>query len=147
MKIVKQGKIQFMQPAWANPEKLAAGFTTRNGGSSRPPFNSLNLGFGSGDLQYATDCHVRFTHLGELCNQPWGHGYEHIRRVLTDHATFPRAVCRHGGPDTDPYDISVTMASGFVDFTHNRSFWRAWVPWKKFPCQVPEEVTQYPARP
>lgn len=51
MKTVKQGKIQFMQPAWASPEKLAAGFTTRNGGSSRPPFNSLNLGFGSGDLQ------------------------------------------------------------------------------------------------
>jgi YfiH family protein len=51
MKTVKQGKIQFMQPAWAAREELTAGFTTRNGGSSRPPFNSLNLGFGSGDQQ------------------------------------------------------------------------------------------------
>jgi YfiH family protein len=51
MKTVKQGKIHFMQPAWADLAELAAGFTTRNGGSSRPPFNSLNLGFGSGDQQ------------------------------------------------------------------------------------------------
>jgi hypothetical protein len=49
MKTVKQGKIHFMQPAWADLAELAAGFTTRNGGSSRPPYNSLNLGFGSGD--------------------------------------------------------------------------------------------------
>jgi len=40
-----------MQPAWADHETLFAGFTTRNGGSSRPPYNSLNLGFGSGDQQ------------------------------------------------------------------------------------------------
>jgi len=40
-----------MQPAWSGQENLVAGFTTRNGGSSRPPFNSLNLGFGSGDQQ------------------------------------------------------------------------------------------------
>lgn len=51
MKTVKQGKIQYLQPAWTDREKIAAGFTTRNGGSSRPPYNSLNLGFGSGDLQ------------------------------------------------------------------------------------------------
>jgi hypothetical protein len=51
MKTVKQGKVQFMQPAWADQENLVAGFSTRNGGSSRPPFNSLNLGFGSGDQQ------------------------------------------------------------------------------------------------
>lgn len=49
MKTVKQGKIHFLQPAWADQENLAAGFTTRNGGSSRPPYNSLNLGYGSGD--------------------------------------------------------------------------------------------------
>jgi YfiH family protein len=51
MKIVKQGKIQFLQPTWVDQAKVSAGFTTRNGGSSRPPFNSLNLGLGSGDLQ------------------------------------------------------------------------------------------------
>lgn len=105
------------------------------------------VGLGAGDLQYANDCQVRFTRLAELCSQPWGYGYDHIRRVLTDHAPFPRAVCRHGGPDTAPYDNSVTMGSGFSDLTHNRSFSRGWIPWKKFPCEMPEKVTQYPARP
>lgn len=102
---------------------------------------------GAGDMQYATDCAVRFTRLAELCHENWGKGYDHIRRILTDHATFPRAVCRHGGPDTAPYDESVTMSSFFLDVTHNRSFRRNWVPWKKFCCEVPEEVVQYPARP
>ena len=102
---------------------------------------------GSGDMQYATDCHVRFTHMGELCHEAWGKGYEHMRRVLTDHATFPRAVCRHGGPDTDPYDETVTIGSHFMDITHNRVYNRDWIPWKKFPCQMPEQVTQFPARP
>ena len=49
MKTVKQGKIHYLQPAWAGQSNLVTGFTMRNGGSSRPPFNSLNLGFGSGD--------------------------------------------------------------------------------------------------
>lgn len=100
---------------------------------------------GSEDMQYATDSAVRFTRLAELCHAPWGHGYEHIRRVLTDHAPFPRAICRHGGPDTAPYDQSITMGSGFSDLTHNRSFSRSYIPWKKFPCEMPEVVTQYPA--
>ena len=45
----KQGKIHYLQPDWVGQNHLVAGFTTRNGGSSRPPFNSLNLGFNSGD--------------------------------------------------------------------------------------------------
>jgi hypothetical protein len=49
MKTVKQGKIHYLQPAWADRSNLVSGFTTRNGGSSRSPFNSLNLGLGSGD--------------------------------------------------------------------------------------------------
>ncbi len=49
MKTVKQGKISYLQPSWVDSEVMVAGFTTRNGGSSRPPFNSLNLGFNSGD--------------------------------------------------------------------------------------------------
>ena len=102
---------------------------------------------GSGDLQYATDCHVRFTRLAELAHEPWGRGDDNIRRVLTDHAPFPRAICRHGGPDTAPYDETVTMASGFRDLTHNRTFERPWDPWRKFCCRVPETVTQFPSRP
>ena len=101
---------------------------------------------GAEDMQYATDSHVRFTRLAELCHLPLGRGYQHIRRVLTDHAPFPRAICRHCGPDTAPYDRTVTMESGFGDLTHNRRFTRSWIPWKKFPCEVPEAVTQYPPR-
>lgn len=102
---------------------------------------------GAEDMQYATDCHVRFTRLAELCHLPLGRGYKHIRRVLTDHAPFPRAICRHGGPDTAPYDRSVTLNSRFEDVTHNRQFIRKWISWKKFPCEVPETVVQYPVPP
>jgi|GEM_PF-1166082 len=100
---------------------------------------------GAGDLQYATDCAVRFTNLGHLCHLPLGKGFRHITRVLTDHSTFPRAVCRHGGPDTAEYDKSVTMLSFFKNLTRNREYGRGWIPWKKFPCQVPWEVTEYPS--
>lgn len=102
---------------------------------------------GAGDMQYATDCAVRFTRLGELCHEPLGWGLRHMNRVLTDHATFPRAVCRHGGPDTAPYDRTVTQACALTDLTHNRAYFRKWVPWRKFPCQVPWTVTQYPPIP
>lgn len=50
MKTVKEGKIHYLSPDWATEESLVCGFTTRNGGSSRPPYNSLNLGLESGDL-------------------------------------------------------------------------------------------------
>lgn len=49
MKTVKAGKIHYLQPGWVEKDNLVCGFTTRNGGSSRAPFNSLNLGLGSGD--------------------------------------------------------------------------------------------------
>ncbi len=55
MKTVKQAKIHFLQPEWVDRQKLTAGFTTRNGGSSRPPFNSLNLGYGAGDQHSHVD--------------------------------------------------------------------------------------------
>jgi hypothetical protein len=102
---------------------------------------------GSGDMQYATDCAVRFTHIGELCHADYGRGIEHMNRILTDHSTFPRAVCRHGGPDTDPYDVSVTMSSSMFNVTENRAYHREWEPWERFPCERPWQVTQYPARP
>lgn len=54
MKTVRQGKISYLQPGWAGGG-IVAGFTTRNGGSSRPPFNSLNLGFHTGDQQAAVE--------------------------------------------------------------------------------------------
>jgi len=52
MKLVKQGKIHYLAPAWAQDPAVRAGFTTRNGGVSRPPYNSLNLGFNTDDVRY-----------------------------------------------------------------------------------------------
>lgn len=50
MKLIRTGKISYIQPAQL-PSGLTAGFSTRNGGVSRPPYNSLNLGYGTDDLQ------------------------------------------------------------------------------------------------
>ncbi len=102
---------------------------------------------GSGDMQYATDCAVRFTRLGELCHEPLGKGLKHMNRILTDHATFPRAICRHGGPDTAPYDQTVTQLVAMKNLTKNIAYSRGWIPWRRFPCQVPWTVTQYPPIP
>ena len=52
MKLARQGKINYLQPEWAVEEPVHAGFTTRNGGVSRPPYNSLNLGFNTEDAKY-----------------------------------------------------------------------------------------------
>ncbi len=48
MKLVRKNKISFLQPEHL-PANLVAGFSTRNGGVSRPPYNSLNLGLGTDD--------------------------------------------------------------------------------------------------
>lgn len=48
MKLVRQGKISFLQPGNLSAN-VVGGFTTRNGGVSRQPYNSLNLGPESGD--------------------------------------------------------------------------------------------------
>lgn len=52
MKLARQGKISFLEPSWAAAGEVRAGFTTRNGGVSRPPFNSLNLGYGTDDARH-----------------------------------------------------------------------------------------------
>lgn len=36
MKNCRHGKINVLQPLWAENNMIQAGFTTRNGGSSRP---------------------------------------------------------------------------------------------------------------
>lgn len=48
MKQTRKGKITYLQPNGL-PATMTAGFTTRNGGVSRPPYNSLNLGLGTDD--------------------------------------------------------------------------------------------------
>jgi YfiH family protein len=52
MHLTRQAKISYIKPAWADPFPLCAGFSTRNGGVSRPPFNSLNLGLNTDDAAY-----------------------------------------------------------------------------------------------
>ena len=52
MKLTKQQKLSYLQPGWAIDGPVQAGFTTRNGGVSRPPFNSLNLGFNTEDPRH-----------------------------------------------------------------------------------------------
>ncbi len=49
MKLVRKGKISYLQPV-AVAQGLVAGFSTRNGGVSRAPYNSLNLGLNTDDL-------------------------------------------------------------------------------------------------
>lgn len=51
MKKSRADKISFLEPDWASEVGLTAGFSTRNGGVSRAPYNSLNLGFGTDDLE------------------------------------------------------------------------------------------------
>ncbi|HDR47160.1 MAG TPA: peptidoglycan editing factor PgeF [Geoalkalibacter subterraneus] len=52
MKMARQGKINYLQPLWARDSAVCAGFTSRNGGVSRAPYNSLNLGFNTEDPRH-----------------------------------------------------------------------------------------------
>ncbi len=52
MKIARQGKINYLQPSWVADSPVCAGFTSRNGGVSRAPYNSLNLGFNTEDARH-----------------------------------------------------------------------------------------------
>jgi len=54
MKLVRNGKISYLQPAGLTGGILA-GFSTRNGGVSRAPYNSLNLGLNTEDLQASVE--------------------------------------------------------------------------------------------
>jgi hypothetical protein len=55
MKLARNGKVSYLQPDWAGQAGVEAGFTTRNGGVSRPPYNSLNLGFNTDDARFHVD--------------------------------------------------------------------------------------------
>ncbi len=41
--------INFIEPSWAGPKQVKAFCTTRHGGVSKSPFNTLNLGLNAGD--------------------------------------------------------------------------------------------------
>ena len=48
MKLVRNGKMSYLQPVGLG-DGIVAGFSTRNGGTSRSPYNSLNLGLNTED--------------------------------------------------------------------------------------------------
>jgi len=48
MKMARKGKVSYLAPKWSGQGALA-GFTTRNGGISRAPYNSMNLGLNTED--------------------------------------------------------------------------------------------------
>ncbi|PLX82909.1 MAG: peptidoglycan editing factor PgeF [Desulfuromonas sp.] len=50
MQLTRKGKISYFNPGWEKRGGVVAGFSTRNGGISRPPYNSLNLGMNTDDL-------------------------------------------------------------------------------------------------
>lgn len=50
MDIEKNGSIRYFSPDWSKRFPTIAGFTCRNGGISRPPYNSLNFGYHTEDL-------------------------------------------------------------------------------------------------
>ncbi len=52
MKLVKQDKLNCLQADWTSAPTVVAGVTTRNGGISRAPFNSLNLGINTEDSRH-----------------------------------------------------------------------------------------------
>ncbi|SHI93130.1 conserved hypothetical protein [Malonomonas rubra DSM 5091] len=54
MKLVRQGKLSYLQPKGLSTG-VVAGFSTRNGGVSRAPYNSLNLALNTDDLQASVD--------------------------------------------------------------------------------------------
>jgi YfiH family protein len=54
MKLTRNGKINYLAPDWLKGG-LQAGFTTRNGGVSRAPYNSLNLGFNTEDVKSSVE--------------------------------------------------------------------------------------------
>ncbi len=65
MNLVKHGKINCVQAQWSEGNSLIAGVTTRNGGLSRPPYNSLNLGMNTDDATHNVEGN-RSTLLNEL---------------------------------------------------------------------------------
>lgn len=54
MKLVRKGKTSYLQPG-ALCAGITAGFSTRNGGVSRPPYHSLNLGTNTDDIKAHVD--------------------------------------------------------------------------------------------
>lgn len=97
--------VNFLVPDWPAPARVRAAMTTRQGGVSRGPFATLNLGRGGGDDTAAVDENRRrvFAALGVPAEPCWirqVHGARVVR--MPEEATEPEA------------DASFTTRAGVV---------------------------------
>lgn len=106
--------IRLIKPEWSAPEFVQAAFSLRSGGTSSPPWDSLNLGVHVGD---DLDAVARNRHrLGEalaLPSQPWWLDQVHGTAV----ATFERSPSLAEAAVTavrPVADAAVTRAAGVV---------------------------------
>jgi polyphenol oxidase len=95
----------WLVPQWPAPANVHAVFTTRNGGISRPPFDSMNLGRPSGDDAQAVDAN-RARLQAALGVTPI-----YLSQV---HGTRSVVLERRQGPGTIEADACTTAAAGVV---------------------------------
>jgi len=55
MQIQRAGRIHYLAPKFSGPASSIQGFTTRHGGVSRAPYNSLNLGMSTLDQRHSVE--------------------------------------------------------------------------------------------
>lgn len=94
MDLVKCGKITCLQAGWSQEGSVVAGVSTRNGGLSRPPYNSLNLSTNTDDPVYNVEGN-RSTFLNEF-----GVSMHHLLLVKQVHGTDVLVV------DSKNHDVS-----------------------------------------
>lgn len=63
----------------------------------------------------------RDTRLRELLNKKYGEiDIEYIKKCMSDHANYPKAICRHPSNVDEPLSIrGITVASMIIDFDEN----------------------------
>jgi len=82
MELRKNGKIHFIEPQLMTASgNLAAGFTTRHEGVSRPPYNSLNLGLNTNDSVHSVQGNR------SLLSRAFGAKIEQLLTVTQVHGT------------------------------------------------------------
>lgn len=96
---------EFVQPDWPAPANVHALSTTRGGGISRPPYDSLNLGAHVGDSSEAVTANRESLHAhADLPAEPvWlqqvhGVNVVELSRQAADHTQADAAFTRESGP-------------------------------------------------
>lgn len=99
------GGISFIEPDWPAPARVRALTTTRSGGISEPPWNSLNLGDHVGDNPaHVAENRQRLASTIDLTA-------DRIAWIRQTHGT---RVARFPGPENPEADASVTSETGIA---------------------------------